>query len=201
MKDGKAIVKAPPSPESQNGKPVRLKLHRIHAASAKAYPPDGNSKVWWSRLQAALGTRSSDFVNGALAQLMAAARLPGGGISPVAMNAALAMIEGQRPQDEVDTAILMQMACAHGAAMMLLARFGGGGGGDRRVQALAHATARIISAFNQSAETLRRRKQGGSQYMRIEHVHVGDGGQAVIGNVRTPKKESAEAKDRGEWNA
>jgi hypothetical protein len=186
MKKDKAIVKAPsPKPQIRE-RPVRLKLRRIHAGHAKAYPPDGDSKLWWSRLQVALGTTSSDFVNGALAQLMAAARLPGGGISPVAMNAALAMIEGQRPKDEVETAIVMQMACAHGAAMMLLARFGGGGGGDRRVQALAHATARIINAFNQSAETLRRRKQGGSQYMRIDHVHVTEGGQAIIGNVLPP---------------
>jgi hypothetical protein len=183
MKKHIAIVKAPsPKPQIRQ-RPVRLKLQRIHASQAKAYPPDGDRKLWWSRLQVALGTTSSDFVNAAVAQLTAAARLPGGGICPVAMNAALAMIEGQRPRDEVETAIVMQMACAHGAAMMLLARFGGGGGGGRRVQALAHATARIFSAFNQSAETLRRRKQGGSQYMRIDHVHVTEGGQAVIGNV------------------
>ncbi len=25
---------------------------------------------------------------------------------------------------------------------------------------------------------------GGQQFMRIEHVHVNDGGQAVIGNVK-----------------
>ena len=183
MKTQKAVLRTS-SPSRQ--RPVRLKLHRIHANHAKAYPPDGNSKLWWSRLQRALGTSSSDFVNAALAQLMAAARLPGGGICPVAMNAALAMIEGQRPKDEVEAAIVMQMACAHGAAMMLLARFGGGGGGDRRVQSLAHATARIITAFNHSAETLRRRRQGGSQYMRIDHVHVTEGGQAVIGNVVPP---------------
>jgi hypothetical protein len=186
MKKHEVLVKATSSKPQMREKPVRLKLKRIHAGQAKAYPPDGNSKLWWSRLQVALGTTSSDFVNAALAQLMAAARLPGGAICSVAMNAALAMIEGQRPNDEVEAAIVMQMACAHGAAMMLLARFGGGGGGDRRVQALAHATARIISAFNQSAETLRRRKQGGSQYMRIDHVHVTEGGQAVIGNVLPP---------------
>ena len=27
--------------------PVRLKLRRINASLAKAYPPDGESKVWW----------------------------------------------------------------------------------------------------------------------------------------------------------
>jgi hypothetical protein len=27
--------------------------------------------------------------------------------------------------------------------------------------------------------------KGGDQYVRVEHVHVNDGGQAVIGNVKT----------------
>jgi hypothetical protein len=26
-------------------------------------------------------------------------------------------------------------------------------------------------------------RNGGQQYVRVEHVHVNDGGQAVIGNV------------------
>jgi hypothetical protein len=29
------------------------------------------------------------------------------------------------------------------------------------------------------------RGHGGQQYVRVEHVHVADGGQAVIGNVPT----------------
>ena len=32
-------------------------------------------------------------------------------------------------------------------------------------------------------ETLRRLRHGGSQYVRVEHVHVNEGGQAIIGNV------------------
>ena len=31
--------------------PVRLKLRRVNANFAKAYPPDGESKVWWKRLK------------------------------------------------------------------------------------------------------------------------------------------------------
>jgi hypothetical protein len=26
---------------------------------------------------------------------------------------------------------------------------------------------------------------GGQQYVRVEHVHVNDGGQAVVGNVKS----------------
>ena len=39
-------------------------------------------------------------------------------------------------------------------------------------------------------EIPRRLRQGGQQIFRVEHVHVNDGGQAFIGNV---KKEEAKA--------
>ncbi len=32
-------------------------------------------------------------------------------------------------------------------------------------------------------EALRRLRNGGSQTVRVEHVHVNEGGQALIGNV------------------
>jgi hypothetical protein len=32
-------------------------------------------------------------------------------------------------------------------------------------------------------EVLRRLRIGGQQFVRVEHVHVNDGGQAVIGNL------------------
>jgi hypothetical protein len=34
-------------------------------------------------------------------------------------------------------------------------------------------------------EVLRRLRNGGQQYVRVEHVHVNDGGQAVVGNVKS----------------
>jgi hypothetical protein len=73
--------------------PVRVKLRRVNANLATAYPPDGESKVWWRRLKKALGTTSSAFVNASLLQLQAAAQSPCGGISETATNAALALIE------------------------------------------------------------------------------------------------------------
>ena len=37
-------------------------------------------------------------------------------------------------------------------------------------------------------EVLRRLRSGGQQTVRVEHVHVNDGGQAVIGNVKEDAK-------------
>ena len=124
---------------------------------------------------------SSDVVNAAIFQLQHAARLHCGGISDTAMNAALAMIEAAAPENEIEA---IQMACTHTAAMSVLARFGSGGGTDRRVVPLASGAARLMRAYSVQVETLRRLRHGGDQYVRVEHVHIGDGGQAIIGNMR-----------------
>ena len=103
-------------------------------------------------LKQALGTRSSDFVNASLIQLQAAARLPCSGISEIALNAALAMIEAAAPSDELEGALAIQMACTHAATMSVLARFGGGHGSERRVAALGSAAARLLRAYSAQVE-------------------------------------------------
>jgi hypothetical protein len=166
-------------------RPVRVKLQWVNADLSKTYPPDGEGKIWWARLKETLGTSSSDFVNASLFQLQKAAQLPCGGISEVAMNAALALIEAAAPQNEIEGALAVQMACTHTAAISVLARFGGSGGSERRVAALASAAARLLRAYSGQVEIFRRLRHGSDQYVRVEHVHVNEGGQTVIGNIRT----------------
>jgi hypothetical protein len=169
--------------------PVRVKLERINCDVAKSLPPEGNLQVWLDRLKAALGTASMDFVDSTLFQLQAAARLPNSGVSEIAVNAALALIECEKPRGETECALVIQMACLHSATMAVLGRLGGGHGGDRHVLAAATAVSRLSRTFAILVETLRRLRSGGSQVIRIERVDVRDGGQAIIGNV---KKEGAQ---------
>jgi len=166
--------------------PVRVKLQRKSCYSAKAHPPDGDGKIWWSRLKKALGTASSAFVETSLFQLQASARLPGGGISELGVNSALALIEGAAPKDEIEGALAVQMACTHIAAMALLARLQDGYQTERRTSLFTTAASRLLRVYVTQVETLRRLRHGGSQFVRVEHVHVSEGGQAVIGNVRSP---------------
>ena len=56
--------------------PVRVKVWRADGKLAKVHPPDGEDENWWRRLNKALGTTSSDFVNASLFQIQAAARSP-----------------------------------------------------------------------------------------------------------------------------
>src|SRR5262249_24729027 len=71
----------------------------------------------------------------------------------------------------------------HSAAMTVLAAFAGRE--QERNSPLKAATAsRLLRAYAAQVETLRRWNNGGSQVVRVEHVHVNEGGQALIGNVR-----------------
>jgi hypothetical protein len=162
---------------------VRVKLERINCNVSRSLPPEGDHHVWMERLKAALGTASIEFVDATLYQLQAAARLPNSGVSEIAVNAALAMIEGERPRGETECAIVVQMACLHSATMAVLGCLGGGHGGDRHVVAAATAASRLSRSFAILVETLRRLRSGGSQIIRIERVEVKEGGQAVIGNI------------------
>ena len=123
-------------------------------------------------------------MNASLFQIQAAARSPWGGISELAMNAALAMIEAAAPKDEIEGALAVQMACTHTATMAVLARLDAALGTEQRVAAFGSTAARLMRTYATQVEVLRRLRNGGRQFVRVEHVHVNDGGQAVIGNVK-----------------
>ncbi len=83
-----------------------------------------------------------------------------------------------------ECALVIQMACTHSAAMAVFHRLGGASA-DRTVAGMASVAARLLRAYATQVEALRRLRHGGSQTLRVEHVHVNEGGQAIIGNVRS----------------
>ena len=96
------------------------------------------------------------------------------------------MIEGAAPKDEIEAALAVQMACTHTAAMAVLAKLDVAFATERRVVAFGSAAARLMRAYATQVEVLRRLRNGGHQYVRVEHVQINDGGQAVIGNLKKP---------------
>jgi hypothetical protein len=171
-------------PAAKKSTAVRVKLERTNSDVSRSLPPDGDRQAWIDRLKTALGTASTEFVEATLFQLQSAARLPNSGVSEIAVNSALSMIESEQPRNETECAIVVQMACVHSATMAVLGRIGGGHGGDRHVLAAATAASRLSRTFAILVETLRRLRTGSSQVIRIERVDIRDGAQAIIGNVK-----------------
>jgi hypothetical protein len=79
------------------------------------------------------------------------------------VNAALAFIEAAEPKNEIEAALAIQMACTHAVTMAVLSRAGGAYGGDRHVARMASASARLLNAFANQVETMRRLRNGGTQ--------------------------------------
>jgi hypothetical protein len=119
-----AAIPAPTPTSPKRKPPVRVKLQRVNCDYGTLHPQKGQGRDWGEALRTALGTCSNAFVSASLFQLQFAARLPDGPVSETAMNAALALIEAVAPKDEVEGALVVQMAATHSASMAVLGRIG-----------------------------------------------------------------------------
>jgi hypothetical protein len=131
----------------------------------------------------AFGTTSKDFLVSELNHLsnsqLAAGQLH---TAQTEMNAALAAIDGTRPENEMAAMLASQMAATHSLAMDMLGR-------TRRartpeqMQAHGALATKLLRTFTAQTEALAKVKRGGEQTVRVEHVHVYPGGRAIVGAV------------------
>jgi hypothetical protein len=50
---------------------------------------------------------------------------------------------------------------------------------------LMNSSAKMMQSYQQGMATIQKLRTGGQQTVTVQHVHVADGGQAVIGNVQS----------------
>jgi hypothetical protein len=78
--------------------------------------------------------------------------------------------------------LVHQMALAHDTAMRLLPK-----AIEQRDPAnmtrFVNAAARLMDIYREGMLAVHRVKAGGRQTVTVQHVHVGDGGQAIVGAV------------------
>ncbi len=97
-------------------------------------------------------------------------------------NAVLATVDGAKPKDEIEAMLTSQMVITHAIAMDFIGR-------ARRAEHVAQLDScgglavKLLRTFTAQAEALAKLRRGGEQTVRVEHVHVHAGGQAVVGNV------------------
>jgi hypothetical protein len=178
----------PPSNAARRSPPPRVRITGIQGNVVAFASPGPAHDIWRKQLKSALGTKSDAFVDMALHHLERAARMPGAGPSDMVINGAIAVITAFAPKNEMEAALALQAACTHMVTMVMMARIGGGHGGPHRLPGLASASAKLLRAYCTQIETYRRLRSGGDQNIRVEHVHVHEGGQAIVGavNQRVP---------------
>jgi hypothetical protein len=100
-------------------------------------------------------------------------------------------LHGIGPQDEVEAMLAAQMAAVHSATMSSARRLNQA---DNTMQAdsAERALTKLARTFTTQIEALKRYRTGGQQKMTVEHVHVHEGGQAIVGNVGGGLSEKSE---------
>jgi hypothetical protein len=133
------------------------------------------------RLMEALGTTDLDFLDGVLCQLLKVGR--DGRVDERGLNFLLSVIKGVKPRDQVEALLAAQMAAVHAATMTMAFRLG-------RTETIPQqdsaerAFNKLARTFAAQVEALKRYRSLGDQIVRVEHVTVNQGGQAIVGNVK-----------------
>jgi hypothetical protein len=161
---------APQNKESSSALRVRI--------SEKEGVPQVHAHVL---LMEALGTTDPDFLDGILLQLLNAGSRAGK-VDERGLNFLLSVVKGVKPRDQVEALLAAQMAAVHAATMTFAFRLG-------RTETIPQqdsaerALNKSARTFAAQVEALKRYRSRGDQTVRVEHVTVNEGGQAIVGNV------------------
>ena len=97
-----------------------------------------------------------------------------------------------KADNSMEKMLVHQMAMAHKCAMLTMDKAMGWlqqsiGNQVAMVEAsrLMNSSAKMMQSYQQGMVTMQKLRTGGQQTVTVQHVHVADGGQAVIGNVQS----------------
>ncbi|MFA4971622.1 MAG: hypothetical protein WC683_03340 [bacterium] len=98
-------------------------------------------------------------------------------------NIALAALHGIKPKDELEGMLAVQMVGTHNLAMTFMARAMLEGQTCDGVDANISRATKLMRTFTAQIEALNRYRGQGQQKVIVEHVHVNEGGQAIVGLI------------------
>jgi hypothetical protein len=104
-------------------------------------------------------------------------------ISVSTSNSAMAFINGIAPETPLEGLLAAQMTVAHNLAMEFAERAMVEGQTADGVDRNINRVTKMMRAFSTQAETLQKLRNKGQQKITVQHVQVGHGGQAIIGDV------------------
>lgn len=150
------------------------------AADFEAAENDGSHAL---RRLDAFGTVSLDFSSQMIGRLAAIANERGEEFpTETALNAALAAVDAVRPENETEAMLAAQMYATHEVAMEMLTRTKQATN-PQALQNYSTIATKLLRTYTAQIEALAKLRRGGEQTVRVEHVHVHEGGQAIVGNV------------------
>jgi hypothetical protein len=96
----------------------------------------------------------------------------------------LSVVRDIAPRDAIERMLAVQMATTHVATIRQGRRMATA---DQLPQFDSHERAynKLARTFAAQVEALRKHRNGGRQTVTVQHVNVSDGGQAIVGNVKS----------------
>ena len=125
-----------------------------------------------------------DFLGGLIKQLVSVGSQ---GVAPDedGTNFLLSVVKGIEPRDQIETMLAAQMAAVHAASMTMARRLATVDNIEQQ-DCAERAFNKLTRTFAVQVEALKNYRSKGEQKMTVQHVHVAEGGQAVVGNVSIP---------------
>ena len=169
---GRQVSKAPAAK-------FNIEMTAANVASISADHPE--PRIGHSLLADALGTGDYEFAAGLLTQLADVSR-SGKVTTKQELNFMLSLVRGINPKDEMEALLAAQMAAIHNATMVAARRLS-------HVETIPQQDSasnmlnKLARTFAAQVEALKRYRSAGEQTIKVQHVTVNDGGQAIVGNV------------------
>ena len=110
-------------------------------------------------------------------------------IDELGPNFMVSVVKGIQPRDQIEAMLAAQMAAVHMATMRFARRLAHVDNIPQQDSA-ERAFNKLARTFAAQMEALKRYRTGGEQKVSVQHVSVSEGGQAIVGNVTQPARET-----------
>jgi len=162
----------------------KLKIEHPDHGPASLEPDHESQTMWYIEFWNAFGTTNRAFADMLLNQLLQVDFEPGGErLTPKFVNGSLAAIHSIAPRDETEAMLATQMVAAHHAAMECYRRAMIPEQSFQGLQGNLNYAGRLSRTYVGLLEALNRYRGKAQQKMTVEHIHVHEGGQAIVGTV------------------
>ncbi len=143
-------------------------------------PVDQPPGMWSIMAMQATGAADSDAAELLLWQGM---KTQPYGENLTSVNGSLALLQGIKPQDELEGMLATQMVAVHNMAMNYAKRAMGKDLMMEQADRYVNRATKLMNVFNRQVEALQKYRTKGQQKITVQHVQVCNGGQAVIGDI------------------
>ncbi len=161
-----------------------LKFKKV--ADKTVSPSEENPEKFWPQMMETTGSPDFDFFQTIIGQVSNTLQKED---SKEVLNYTAAIMHGLKPQDETEGVLIAQMVGTHNLIMEFMKRAVLQGQYMEAGNDYTNRASRLMNIFIKQLETLQKyRGKSAQQKMVVEHVHIHEGGQAVVGQIDTKSR-------------